>query len=1216
MKTKLLSTLTSMAVALAALGCTNDEIPSGLKRTPDGDGNMVRFDLYHKPLPEIPLPNDAAMWPDPTSRTGLRVNASLVAPTSFERVARQKFDTLEGWGTYSAFTVGFDKRDPNDSRPAIDLDNIIARHQGDDFEFENDGIYVINLDTGVPVPIDMGDGVFQYIVREKNKYWRNDSRATETVLLFETADETIDPATGKFDPARTVDGTPNGIPIYKPEWDTDFDGVLDRPNLLDPTACPNQEEVLLGEVEDHLRDQCVADNLLTWYERETDTLTTRPLIPLDERTRYAVVVTDRVVDPDGDPVMSPFDFVYHPTQEDAAKSVRNHLSNPALSTYYGDIGGTGLERVAFMWSFTTAPVVEDLRLVRDGLYGTGPFSYLAKRFPAEVDMQRALGLVTADALENGATEEPNWPEDPRCKELYEKGYYIVELDRVRDFLRTLASQGFGVNGPSLEALLQSFEAISHLAVGFFKTPFFISGGPKGTDPNASFNVDFRTGEGEVHEDIVQFLLAVPKETAEHKQPFPISYYGHGYTSSTIESLGFAGVMAQQGLASVGMNASFHGLQLGEAEEKLAKALFPGACLAPFGDAMLAGRHRDLDGDPVPDSGGDYWTSYLFHTRDVVRQSAIDQLQMFRIFKSFDGKTMSKQDYNQDGTPDLAGDFDTNGVPDVGGRYYAWGQSLGGILSPFLGALDWEVTATAPTAGAAGLLDVGARTFQGGAFEGIYLRNFGPLVVGVPASELNEGQTACGENQLSVRFVVLSVNNDVEVEISCVDANTDEGGTVYIYNYGNGERRCARMAPDGRFRIGVPSSVGDRLEIQMYDEPDAVDSYDWEEGCNLTVGEDRRFAVIREWGPGTVARGAPDPTGLTDDIVCDAEGGCHKFEDKYYEAGAPLVAIVEGMGHIRQTPSLRRFMNLATNVIDPGDPANFLPFYSVRTMLDPWGNPHPPTGMLNIATVGDMNVPLNAGIAMGRVAGAIPFMRPDAPERYPHYADYAMPAELYAAQGSRTANSVLADTYVLEGINRLRRHAPSDLTSCRRNQRPVTEEDVLCHPNCSGDDSSSCLGGQVCVNDRCVAAPVSENDCSQFLYDVDVIDEGRQLYGEAEASTPLRMARIAMPADPSSPTSVWEPRLMGVPFSSDEGAWVADRRVVAQLMAYVEGKGTHGFDNTDPCENWSSGRYYTQLIGRFFRSDGADIYYLSHPTTHHCLAYETGSANACSFVTMP
>jgi hypothetical protein len=1201
-------------LGLAAASCGVDEIPDGLKKTPACSGEdcsaTVRFDLYHKPLPEIPIPNDAAMWPDPTSRTGLRVNASVVAPTAIEATAREKFDTLEGWGTYAPITVAFDKRSQQDTRAAIDLHNLVARHQKDDYDLANDAIYVVNLDTGVPAVVDVGEGAFQYVIKEKHKYWRNDTRRLEQVLLWDTADETVDPLTGAPDTKRLTG--------YQPAWDTDFDGVIDRPNLLDPAKCPTQVDVELGKKTEVERDQCIADQLLTFYERETDTLILRPLVPLEEKTQYAVVITDRMLDADGKPVRSPFDFVYHPAQEAGIERLQDHLKNPELAAYYGDIGGRGLENVVFAWTFTTQPVTEDLRVIRDGLYGRGPLAKLANQFPADATAARAAGKITLEALEEGAVDPENWKTDPKCTSAVEK-FYVIDFDVVKQTIKELASQGFGFEGPTLDALITSFDAIDHVLVGSFKSPFFISGGPQGTDPNASFNMDFATGDGELHSDTVQFMLTVPKQTETRKQPFPVAYYGHGYTSSSLESLGFAGSMASQGIATVGMNATFHGLELGQVELQLARNLFAGACQAPFGSAMLQHRARDLDGDGQYDSGGDYWTSYLFHTRDVVRQSAVDLLQMFRIFKSFDGKNLSTQDLDQNGLlDDLAGDFDHDGVPDVGGpnvEFYAWGQSLGGILAPFVAALDPQVVAAAPTAGSGGLLDVGARTFQGGAFEGIYLRNFGPLIVGAPVSELDPKKepTACAPDQISLRFVVVSVNDDAEVEFACVDKQpiAASGGTVLVTNGGNGLSRCARMDKDGRFRIGIPSSLGDRLEVQLYDQPDVVDSYDGEAGCNITVGEEHRFALIQRFGKGLVQSGQKDAEG---NVVCTNESGCTKFQNVYFGAGDTLVAIAEGFGHIRQTPSLRRFMSLASNIIDPGDPVNYAPYFALRPLDDPFGNPHPSTGVLNVVTVGDMNVPLSSGIALGRAAGAVPFMAPSAAEKYPALADYVTPASLYAKLGSMTPHRVLIENHVMEGIHRLERHVPAN--QCGRNMVPFTDADVICHPNCTPGDNSKCLSNQIC-NDggRCVASEVSEQDCKQHLYDVDVLDEGLALYGEQEASVPLRLARIAKPAAADAIDEVWAPRLKGQPYANDAGAWAANQRVVGQLQAYIQPRGVHGFDPSSPCDNWDSGQYMINLIGRFFMTSGTDVYYLSHPASHQCLGKQYGKGH-CSFVFIP
>jgi hypothetical protein len=60
----------------------------------------------------------------------------------------------------------------------------------------------------------------------------------------------------------------------------------------------------------------------------------------------------------------------------------------------------------------------------------------------------------------------------------------------------------------------------------------------------------------------------------------------------------------------------------------------GTCTGPFYDAITQTRARDLNNDGHPDSGGDFWSSYLFHTRDGVRQSILDHIQLVRILRSF------------------------------------------------------------------------------------------------------------------------------------------------------------------------------------------------------------------------------------------------------------------------------------------------------------------------------------------------------------------------------------------------------------------------------------------------------------------------------------------------------------------------------------------------------------------------------------------------------
>jgi hypothetical protein len=123
--------------------------------------------------------------------------------------------------------------------------------------------------------------------------------------------------------------------------------VLDLPNLKNPDGCPTQVDVALKDVTDRERDRCITDNLLTFYERETDTLIMRPLIPLrGEKTQYAPSSPTHARLRQGRD-QTAASRCAHPLvssttrPEDAMARLKAHLSNADLSSYYGDIGGTG-----------------------------------------------------------------------------------------------------------------------------------------------------------------------------------------------------------------------------------------------------------------------------------------------------------------------------------------------------------------------------------------------------------------------------------------------------------------------------------------------------------------------------------------------------------------------------------------------------------------------------------------------------------------------------------------------------------------------------------------------------------------------------------------------------------------------------------------------------------------------------------------------------------
>ncbi|APR84407.1 Hypothetical protein A7982_09756 [Minicystis rosea] len=1230
--------LAFVTIAVAASSCVMDQATPGLRRTPSGPGAVVRFDLAHQPLPDIPLPNDTATWPDPTSRTGLRVNASLVAPTAIERQARDRFSRMEGWGTFAPITVGFDV-DRDDAGyadyqgTALDLANIVTRHRGDDYEFADDAVYLVNLTTGVPVPLDLGAGNFDYTLKKLDSYWANDTRITERNLLFETVDETKGGAITKA--------------TFRPADDTDFDGTLDQPNLDDPSACPAKDPVCddasnpdygTSDCLDRrrVRDRCITDHLLTWYERETDTLILRPVLPLDEMTRYAVVVTDRVRDGRGNAVKSPFDYVYHVSQEPTARRVQDIVNDKKKAAYFGDIAGTGLDHVAFTWSFTTQPTVSDLKLLRDGLYGQGPFARWAKQYPPELELSRAVGLV-AGVTTGDNTDPPDWKTSAdgvkaHCPEK-QGNLFVIKYADIREQMKVLLTQGFGLeSGPGSELLLKAFENVDHMLVGTYKAPFLLEGGPKGTDPNASFNLNYQTGEGEETEDTVQVWMVVPKETAEHKQPFNVNIYGHGYTGNFAEMLFYSGNMAQHGIATVGINAMGHGFVIDDAlTQNIAKTLLGQACVGPFFDAIVQSRARDLNEDGVPDSGGDFWSSYLFHTRDGVRQSVLDHIQLVRILRAFgtdQGRMFCRSDatgwtkpadktcdLDGDGKANIAGDFDGNGVPDLGGpnaTYGTWGESLGGILSGIHGAVDAFVTTAVPGSGGGGLTDIGVRSFQGGVVEAVLLRIWGPLLVTIPAGERQECTesstehdrcTVCDPSQLSLRWVMPDLNDTGELEIGCHAKDDLANTTVIVNNLTNNEVKCASVNDAGRVRIGLPTSLGDKVRIDFFTGRDQVESY---ASCVPTfTGDTKPKVTVTAYGKG------PYPTGTTNEVMsdsCDADS-CGRFQGRYYPEGGALVAPAEGFGEIRQTPALRRFLQLAQMALDPGDPVSFAPYYSIKPMTDPSGKKIAPHAVLTLNTIGDMNVPLNSGIAFARATGALPFMRPDQVARYPEYADYATPDALFAALDERTPNQVLINNHVIEGIAALAR-TPAE-AGCATSQNAKDADatfstadgaELQCFPTGCKSQGKSCYYDTHCDEalDRCVPNALGQQKCDEALYDVDDLDEGLLRYFEKNARVPLRLARFTQAATPSTIGDVWAPRVLGKPFGKDLNWTPSGKPLTALLDAYIVPQGVHTFVNGEPCQSFDHGTYLTNLTARFFMTNGADLYYLSHPNTHRCL----------------
>lgn len=982
----------AILIAFTISGCPDGGVPSaGITPTQPGSGPVVVFDPAAKPVPEIPFPNDLATVRDASSPTGKRLNISTFGPTDLEEGVRGWMNQLDGFGTYSPISTRFTGE--------LDIDNIRNRHASD-MDFADDAVYVFNLDTGEPVPLDMGNGNFPlglplphgYVAYPFNLYnrheyspfyFKNDYRYESSNLMFETEEEDVN-CNGLLDPGE----------------DTDYDGVLDHPNAPDPErfnpACPEYE-----------RDVDKYDDILTFYEFETDTLVIRTIMPLDEQASYAVVLTNRLTGKNGDPVRSPFPYANHSTQTDDLAPLEGIL--PAYDLRVDD--------VAFAWVFTTQTVTADLIALREGVNGAGPYASLGLDYPPVIS---GLSNHGADAFaENMDCEDPI-PGPPN--------YYLVDTNDTFMFLMNILAF-FSISGVDLSvygAMVGTYEYVDYIAQGTFTTPDLIA------NEDGLFRLDPETGTVEAEPDEATFWLVMPKKKSqleiegfqvphgypEDDEAFPVVFYGHGYSTGRTEALAFAGMLAKFGLSTIGMDAPHHGplddfsdlgltlmrlaLDLSEGNGEnfhealvwylsdsvgipsfLAELLYgtlyefvfkflaevlvvldpdydcitdvedaglhdpldPEAIItavmdSPFlYDGMSTGRAVDVNGDGLTDSGADFWSAKSFHTRDIVRQGVIDHFQMIKVMKSWNGATLWNFDMNANGiADDLAGDFDGDGGVDMGGPEGEY-FTMGQSLGAFFSTIQ---TAMDPD-----------------------------ITAGSPVS------AGAGLGDLGLRTTQDGVFQAVYLEVFGPMVIGGRARYILPDHY----RQLFDVAEEDRDRFVLAfDHLSSRFEqVDVIEWIDDLEIGDMVTVRNLRNGEVEHGGVrnftshydcdsederVREYlgGCESPALGfrVPIPSDVGDDLEIEIIGA-----DGEVKALTHYISTHQGYGHRRNSPDTRRFLSLSQMVLGPADPAAYAPFFHLKP-LEGLG----PRNILIVHSIGDTPVPIASGVAQARAAGFI------------------------------------------------------------------------------------------------------------------------------------------------------------------------------------------------------------------------------------------------------
>ena len=567
-------------------------------------------------------------------------------------------------------------------------------------------------------------------------------------------------------------------------------------------------------------------NRKDFYDDETNTIILRPLEPLRPQTEYAVIVTKNLKGEKGEDVLSP---VFPAGETSLSKKVLERL-------------GFDDNLIVYAWTFKTQSLWPLYNNIRQGFEGSGVFSFLKEEYKPEfydISNLEILPPFKNYLLKPGLLQA-----------LFNLVFPLVE--KFKDYRLT-------------EWL--SFSNIDYMVFGSFLSPQL------NINPDRHFKEYSVLERQHFKKGKVTFMIAIPKPTAENnyaKAPYPLAIYGHGNKRARIDGIGLANVLARKGIATITIDASGHGpdhflasipfylksilkqaildndrekkKQIKTALSKIANLLAPhseqnlnseGVDYIDwiFNQGLLRvltkeGRAPDVDGDGIADSGEDFFTANLFQTRDLVRQTVIDYMQLMRVLQEGLGHSKNPK----------AGDFNEDGIADIKLPVTYVGQSMGGIIGSLVSAVVPEIKTLVLNVPGGGLFDIAMRSQSHFVTQRTFHQICGPAVVG----KVRDGETY---------FVI---NNDDPATQSFHEMKLSSGNKIVVTNTKNGIRREALVNEAGGFFIPIPSDRGDTLSIQVQEgsqqvfETSVELKYQQGLGILRNSNEFRNFANLAQW----------------------------------------------------------------------------------------------------------------------------------------------------------------------------------------------------------------------------------------------------------------------------------------------------------------------------------------------------------------------------------
>ena len=678
------------------------------------------------------------------------------------------------------------------------------------------------------------------------------------------------------------------------------------------------------------------------YETSTNTLLIRPLLPLDEASKYACVLTKGLRGFSKDsygPIRSPFPRANHPSQTNDLKKVL-----PILRRL-----GVEEKDIAFAWTFTTQDVTSEVRAIREGLWGRGPFAYLDREIS-----RTFLSFDDSGITFDGSGEREGMPYDPK------DNIVIIQAEYLNSIINFVA--------PFFDAAAAfDFSYVDYFAFGWFESPDFLA------TSDRVWDLDVRTGKATYKKGRVPILVAVPKSSSDCPSPqcekgvqpcccppYPVVLYAHGNGTSRLEGILLSNALARYCLAVVAMDEVGYGplapnltdllKEIGidvESDPYDPLAMFLAYTIADlmlkggrsevegmdffqiyerlkevgfFKELMVYGRAIDRNGDGKIFNGEGFFVPFPFEQRDVFRQMQVDYMAMVRLLRSLsqDKVPPPVEDPDQKTVEDLmpnlvAGDLNADGVLDFGGPdvpIYMSGTSLGGIVTVLVAGVEPEISAIAPLVGGAGLVDIFTRSMLRGFFDESFYYVMGPVL---SSCILNDGIYITWNADSADGYAQNRANwrCDPEKTKKVAVRRLDKTGKrlyVHVENLKTGQHEFTLSDKDGGFSVVLPSDIGDRWRVTI-----------------KTV---------------------------------EADGALTELDN--FIAVSPY----EGLGRMRNTPDFRRNVGVYQAIMDPADPAN-LAMYLLRKPIS--GRP---TNIFQTSVIADTTVPFASQLALARISGTL------------------------------------------------------------------------------------------------------------------------------------------------------------------------------------------------------------------------------------------------------